>query len=81
VGALPGVELPFDDAVFNEFVLRLPEPADGFIEHARERGLLAGLPLDGICGCGRNDLLVAVTEKRGAGDIARYAELLKDYLD
>jgi len=81
LGAIEGVELPFTAPVFNEFVLRVPGKAKDFTDYARAEGLLAGIPLAGVAGCGEGDLLVAVTEKRSAAEIAFYAEILGDYLD
>jgi len=80
VSRVPGVELPFASPVFNEFVLRLPKPAVAFKEFAHNHGYLAGIPLAGFATCGPGDLLVAVTEKRTAAEIARYIELLQDFL-
>jgi len=80
VRGAPGVTLPFPGAVFNEFVVRLPKPARDFRAFARERGVLAGIPLDGFAGCGEGDLLVAVTEKRTAADIELYARTLRAWL-
>ncbi len=78
---VPGVEVPFAGAGFNELVLRLPRPAEAFRAFARSRGLLAGIPLDGVAGCGENDILVAVTEKRTAEDLRAYARVLAEFLD
>jgi glycine dehydrogenase subunit 1 len=80
VRGTPGVTLPFPGPVFNEFVVRLPKPARAFRAFARERGLLAGIPLTGFAGCGDGDLLVAVTEKRTAADIELYAHTLRAWL-
>jgi hypothetical protein len=66
--------------VFNEFVLRLPRPASAFRAFARRRGVLAGIPLEGIAGCSAGDLLVAVSEKRTAAEIADYGRLLRAFL-
>ncbi len=52
-----------------------------FRAFARERGVLAGIPLDGFAGCGADDLLVAVTEKRTAAEIDRYGDLLARFLE
>jgi glycine dehydrogenase subunit 1 len=71
-----GVELPFAGPAFNETVIRLPRPAREFRDYARQFGLLAGIPLEGIAGCTEHDLLVAVTEKRTADDIELYGEAL-----
>ncbi len=76
VAAVDGVDLPFPGPAFNELVVRLPRPAADFSAFARAHGVLAGIPLDGVAGCGANDLLVAVTEKRTAAEIEAYASLL-----
>ena len=49
---------PSPGPVFNETVLRLDRPAADFRAFARSTGVLAGIPLDGIAGCGEGDLLV-----------------------
>ena len=64
----------------HEFVVRLPRPARELYAYAHDRGLLAGIPLDGVAGCGANDLLVAVTEKRTAADIERFGQVLETFV-
>ncbi len=80
VVAVKGVELPFAGPVFNEFVVRLPRPAADFRAFARQRGVLAGIPLEGVAGCTDRDLLVAVTEKRTAAEIEHYGRILEDFV-
>jgi glycine dehydrogenase subunit 1 len=75
-----GVSLPFAGPVFNEFVVRLPRPAKALRKFAHAHGILAGIPLDGIAGCGPNDLLVTVTEKRTAEEIERYGQVLEAFV-
>lgn len=77
---VPGVSLPFDGPVFNEFVVRLNRPAVDFQAFARQNGVLAGLALDGMAGCGVGDLLVAVTEKRTAAEIDSFGDLFAEFL-
>ena len=60
-------------------MLRLPGSAAAFRAFARTRGVLAGIPVDGVAGCGPNDLLVAVTEKRSLAQIEQYADLLAEF--
>nr|MEE4269963.1 aminomethyl-transferring glycine dehydrogenase subunit GcvPA [Candidatus Krumholzibacteria bacterium] len=81
VRGIQGAALPFDGPVFNETVVRLDKSAQGFCTYARRHGMLAGIPLEGFAGCGGGDLLVAVTEKRTGAEIARFGELLKNYLE
>ena len=80
VVGITGVELPFPGPVFNEMVLRLAKPAQEFRAFARERGVLAGIPLDGFDRCGDRDLLVTVTEKRTAAEIEQLGRLLEEFL-
>lgn len=77
---IDGVELPFAGPVFNEVVVRLPRPAAAFRVFARSRGVLAGIPLHGVAGCGEGDLLVAVTEKRTNAEVELLATVLSEYL-
>ena len=78
--AVKGVSLPFPGPVFNETVIRLSRPAAEFRNFARQRGVLAGIPLEGVAGCGAGDLLVTVTEKRTAAEIDNFAGLLEEFL-
>jgi glycine dehydrogenase subunit 1 len=78
--AVDGVTLPLPGPVFNETVLRLPRPAAEFRAFARAHGVLAGIPVDGVAGCGPNDILVAVTEKRTAHEIDNYGRLLEAFV-
>jgi len=80
VAKVSGVTLPFGGAVFNEFVIRLDQPAAEFKAFARERGVLAGILLEGYAGCGAGDLLVTVTEKRTADEIELFGNLLAEFL-
>jgi len=80
MSGITGVSLPFGGPVFNETVIRLSRPAADFLAFARERGVLAGIPLDGFAGCEAGDLLVSVTEKRTAGEIESDGLLLEDFL-
>jgi glycine dehydrogenase subunit 1 len=77
LAAVPGVALANGSApFFREFVVRLPGPAERFVQAALGSRLLAGVPLSRF-GPGREqDLLVAVTEKRTREEMDRYAEAL-----
>ncbi len=73
IAATDGYELadPSGD-FFHEFVVRCPVPAQEVIDHAKSLGVLAGVPLNHarLGGAGdERELLVAVTEKRSAGEI------------
>ncbi len=82
VAGIEGASLPFAGPAFNETVVRLERgTAAGFAAYARRHGVLAGIPLEGVAGCGNADLLVAVTEKRTAAEITAWGDLLQRYLD
>ncbi len=73
-----GFGIRFNGPFFREFVVRCPVPAGAIVEKAREAGVLAGIPLERYFGSPfRNDLLVAVTEKRTRADFERFCEILK----
>ncbi len=80
IGQVTGATLPFAGPAFNELVVRLDRPAADFKTFAHQHGVLAGIPLQGIAGCGEGDLLVSVTEKRTAAEIDRYGDLLTEFL-
>ena len=81
LGRIDGVSFPCDGPFFNELVVRLSGSARAFGDYARDRGVLAGIPLDGFAGCGAGDLLVAVTERRTADEIETYGNLVRDFLE
>lgn len=70
--AIPGVERAHAGPFFREFVLRLPRPAEEVVAriHA-ESGILAGIPLSRypMHRERRDELLVAVTERRSRDEI------------
>jgi glycine dehydrogenase subunit 1 len=72
-----GYEVPF----FNEFVIRLPVEAAEVVGRMIERGFAAGFPLGRYFADRRNELLVAVTEKRTREDIRGLAAALEAVLN
>ncbi|MGC9052888.1 MAG: glycine dehydrogenase, partial [Candidatus Hydrogenedens sp.] len=78
---------------FNEFVVRLPIPAEKVIAKIKESGILPGIPLkpllkhckqqmtykdiNGNSYGEEGDLLIAVTEKRTQKELDRLAELIQ----
>jgi glycine dehydrogenase subunit 1 len=77
ISKLEGFGLRFNGPFFREFVVRCPGPAETIVENARARGVLAGVPLGKYYGEDyRNDLLVAVTEKRTDEDLELFRDIL-----
>ncbi|HET9050775.1 MAG TPA: aminomethyl-transferring glycine dehydrogenase subunit GcvPA, partial [Candidatus Dormibacteraeota bacterium] len=71
--ALPGVELAFAAPWLHEFAVRLPVDATAFARALRERGIIAGLPLERVWGPAAADtLLVCCTETTAPQAIERY---------
>lgn len=78
---VPGCRVRFPGPSFKEFVLETPLPADEVVRGLAARGYLAGPPLGGYFGTALDRcLLVAVTERRTAGDIGGLAEALEKEL-
>ncbi len=63
---------------FNEFVVRLPIPAERAAALLLERGFLAGLPLAAVGAGGEEELLVAVTETRTRSEMDAFAAALEE---
>jgi glycine dehydrogenase subunit 1 len=72
-----GCSLPFAAPTFNEFVLRLPGPAEAFRRWIGEQGLIAGLPLGRYEAALEDAMLICVTELTRREDIDRLAEAIE----
>jgi glycine dehydrogenase subunit 1 len=71
-----GLALPFSAASFNEFVVRLREPAERALARARERGIVAGLDLAKHAPELGDALLVCVTETASRAQVDALAAVL-----
>ncbi len=76
ITGLPGYELAFPGATFNEFVVRCPKDAVDVRNAARAQGVDSGLDLGRFYPDMKDYLLVAVTEMRSKEDIDRLVEVL-----
>ncbi|MDZ7860964.1 MAG: aminomethyl-transferring glycine dehydrogenase subunit GcvPA [Candidatus Krumholzibacteriota bacterium] len=77
ISGLPGCSFPFGNNFFQEFVIKLPVPADQFLKEARGRGVLAGISLaEDFPQLGDSAILTAVTERRSREDLILYRDLL-----
>ena len=77
ISALPGVELVDRGPWFNEFRVALPVEAGGVVAGLLKKGLAAGFPLGRYYPDQKNNLLLAVTEKRTRQDIDALAQGLE----
>ena len=66
---LPGFKLAFGGPFVKEFVVECPCPARVIVDGALQHDVLAGVDLGRFRADWQNLLMVAVTEKRSAGDI------------
>jgi glycine dehydrogenase subunit 1 len=78
--AVPDVSAPHAAQFFNEFVVRLPRPAQDVADALRKRGMLAGLPLSKYMPDRPFDLLVCATELTTDGEVDRFANELQKVL-
>lgn len=77
IAALDGYSLRFDAPFFREFVVRTEHPVARVLEHCRQLGILAGVPLGQWYPDLDDCFLVAVTEKRTRQEMDRLVEALK----
>jgi glycine dehydrogenase subunit 1 len=78
ISEIDGYGLKYDGPFFREFVVRCPDPAETVVARAREKGVLAGIPLGKYFGVDfQNDLLIAVTEKRTDEDLKLFRDVLR----
>jgi len=76
---IPGVE-PLTATFFNEFVVQLPTDAAEVVGRMIDRGYAAGFPLGRYYPERKNQLLIAVTEKRSREEIRGLAVALEAVL-
>jgi glycine dehydrogenase subunit 1 len=67
-----------EGATFNEFAVRLPRNAEEVVARMAARGFLAGLPLAPLGLGEKEDLLIAVTEKRTRAELDAFAHTMKE---
>ncbi len=79
IGRCKGYRLRYDAPFFREVVVECPVDAAEVCAAAREKNILAGIPLERYFGEGaRRELLVAVTEKRMPEDFEALCAVLED---
>ncbi|MBC8182719.1 aminomethyl-transferring glycine dehydrogenase subunit GcvPA [candidate division KSB1 bacterium] len=76
IGLLDGYELRFTSPFFKEFVVTTPLPAKQIIDALSEKNIFAGIDLSSFDYGFKNEMLVAVTEKRTKDEMDRFVELL-----
>ncbi len=79
--AVDGIEAVDQPGFFNEFVVRLPMDAGELVGRMIAKGFAPGFPMGRYYKHRRNDLLVAVTEKRTREDIRNLAVAMEACLN
>ena len=77
---IDGIEAVNQPNFFNEFVVRLPQDAGEVVGKLIDKGFAAGFPLSRYYEDRKNDLLIAVTEKRSKEDILNFAVAMEAVL-
>ncbi len=79
ISQLPDFKLKYSAPFFKEFVVSCPVPAKEIIKKLKEMKIFAGLDLGRFDQDKKNQLLIAVTEKRSKEDLDLYIKGLKHY--
>lgn len=78
IAGLDGFDLAFAGPFFKEFVIRTTRPMDRVLQRARDRGILAGVPLGSWYPDHADCLAIAVTEKRTREEIDQLVAALDE---
>lgn len=77
---IPGVKIVFESPFFNEFVVRLPQPAELIQKAMLQRGYLFGLALSAFYETMGDCVLLCVTEMRTKSQLDAMAKELEEVL-
>ncbi len=77
ISLLPNFKLVYSRPFFKEFVIAGPVAAKEIIRELKSENIFAGLDLGRFSASRKDQLLVAVTEKRSPEEIERYVQALK----
>ena len=73
---IEGVTLPFDGAIYNEFVVRTPFAATDVLLDLEHEKIIGGIPLAPFFDAHENDFLVAVTELHTREHLDHFADVV-----
>jgi glycine dehydrogenase subunit 1 len=77
IAGIDGYELAFAAPFFHEFVVRTPRPGAEIRDRLLHRGMLAGIPVDGMCGV-EHGLLICCTEQNQREDVDALVQGLEE---
>jgi glycine dehydrogenase subunit 1 len=73
-----GLDVPFAQPIFNEFVVKLSKPVGEVNKQLLEKGIIGGFDLGKVYPELKNHMLIAVTELRTKEEIDRFVKELGD---
>lgn len=76
-----GIEILYDEPFFREFVIRLNMTATEFVQAMAAEGFLAGVPMRRFYPEKKNELLIAVTEKRSRTEMDDFVEVASEVIN
>lgn len=76
---VPGVEVPFSGACFNEFIVRVPGDTSHLLEEMRREKIIGGLHLENLYPELKNHLLMSFTETVSKAAIDRVVEACRQF--
>jgi len=79
IKTIDGFHLQYNGPFFNEFVVKTPVPADQIAEDLKKDKIFAGVPLSKFYPNCKNELLIAVTEKRTKEEMDFFVDKLGRY--
>ncbi len=75
--AIAGIESPFPEPFFSEFVIKTSQPAHQVLDRLKEFGILGGIDLSFFYPEMKDYLLVSVTEMNSPEDLDRYVSAME----
>ncbi|MBN1232028.1 MAG: aminomethyl-transferring glycine dehydrogenase subunit GcvPA [Candidatus Coatesbacteria bacterium] len=75
---LKDLSLPEKEPFFNEFVLRLSCDAETIFQNGLKQGIIPGIPLSKFFNDRKNDILIAVTERKTKEDLERLIKFFRE---
>lgn len=81
ISTLKGVNILTEGAIFNEFVIRLPQPVAQVNEALLEKGIIGGLDLERYYPACKNQMLLSATETKTKDHLDRFVGALRNAVE
>lgn len=76
ISKIPGFKLTYQSPFFNEFLVSTPKPAAKIVKSLAKKKIFAGVPVSTFYPKRKNELLIAVTEKRTREEMDYFVDSL-----